>query len=89
MPQFDPQQRPYTTAEAVQRYLQERLDARTARKRALVAQLRKIQESLGKWDAWDALTSQDRLNFPSRRPRLPRTTLVALRKMLQDDLDRL
>lgn len=89
MPPHDLQGHLSPTADAAEQYLRERLHARTARKRDLMAQLRKIQESLGKWDAWDALTPQERIHFPSRQPRLPRATLVELRTMLVDELDRL
>ncbi|HEV2124730.1 MAG TPA: hypothetical protein VGW38_18440, partial [Chloroflexota bacterium] len=78
-----------TTAAAAEHYLRERGQARTARQRDLLAHLQKMREELNRWDEWDALKAEERLHQPSRRPSFSHETLVSMRQMLLDELDRL
>ena len=89
MAQRDSQERPHATSAAAERYLRERGQARTAQERDLLARLQKMQRELDCWDEWDTLTPQERFDQPSRRPSLSRETLVSMRQMLLDELDRL
>ncbi|HEV2121947.1 MAG TPA: hypothetical protein VGW38_04115 [Chloroflexota bacterium] len=87
MAQRDPQDQPRSTREAAQRYLRQRAQARTARQRDLLARLQKVQVQLAQWDAWEALSPEERLIYPARRPRLTRDSLLELQQLLVEELD--